>query len=851
AVATLLLPAAAAAQANLIPNIPAGWAWPLVPRPAADATSTSAPAPTTLTGNSAATWLSQSCRNIGTLSTGSFHSEARLDGELVLHDRSWATLAPGAVGIALNGGPYTVRGGRHTLELRLDSTNIVTESSEADNNVARQWVWSPLAVVAGSRILRDAPPDPTGGWSVIPDGQSKYDNCDGFRFTAGAGWDVLYSRVGDVAADYDCLLYTASTGAANGFATPLAASRRRGAGLDGALLNGHLIPGQTFDVGVERIAGSATWYVEHVASQPLACGDSLAITLGTGEMLRLFDVSVAAGDIGPLTVTLQLATTEPSVQALWADRAFQRGALTDLSSTAATDGNGRLRLYVTADAAGQYGLVIMRDPDWGTAARSLTLKVERTKADLTPFAPVGWHSPLVPRPQIDGTPTSVALPDTLPAYNSSLGAVLNWCVRNDSPLAVPATSNTEIFADGVTRGYFPVPALGALGVYTLNGTTRGEYYAGRHTLSLHADRDGVITELSEANNVYGEQYCWGPLFEVHTGDMGWGGPAPDLDGGMADLTSGETFWWNSRGWRLPKPPDNVWWAAFAIIPPAGNDADLALHETLRGVKDGFAEPLATSGSGAGQSDYVLVNHNITPRRTFDVGVLNFGDPSGFTPGYSQSTTCGETGAIDLPPHTIGVGELVQLVEFYFTPGYYLFHLDNQTPYLSWGLTLHRPDLPYQGKLSGTAAYAPAPGEDTWLHAQVTTAGWHCLAIWQPGPDVVWSGTYQLSIRSGFTPVPPEPELPAATAIAGIHPNPFNPRATIAFDLARPAVARLMVYDLRGARVRTLVSAPLPAGRHEATWDGRDDAGRPLASGTYLARLEAGGVTEMKKMVLVK
>ena len=83
------------------------------------------------------------------------------------------------------------------------------------------------------------------------------------------------------------------------------------------------------------------------------------------------------------------------------------------------------------------------------------------------------------------------------------------------------------------------------------------------------------------------------------------------------------------------------------------------------------------------------------------------------------------------------------------------------------------------------------------------------------------------------------------------PNPFNPRTTIRFELARAGAARLAVYDVCGRRVRTLLDGSLAAGSHEAEWDGRDDSGREVGSGVYLARLESGGVAAVARMGLVR
>ena len=95
-------------------------------------------------------------------------------------------------------------------------------------------------------------------------------------------------------------------------------------------------------------------------------------------------------------------------------------------------------------------------------------------------------------------------------------------------------------------------------------------------------------------------------------------------------------------------------------------------------------------------------------------------------------------------------------------------------------------------------------------------------------------------------------VPNATRLAQNTPNPFNPKTTIAFALPRPESVTLTVHDLAGRLVRTLVSGePLPAGRHERDWWGRDERGRRVASGVYLYRLEAGSYNETKRMTLLK
>lgn len=99
--------------------------------------------------------------------------------------------------------------------------------------------------------------------------------------------------------------------------------------------------------------------------------------------------------------------------------------------------------------------------------------------------------------------------------------------------------------------------------------------------------------------------------------------------------------------------------------------------------------------------------------------------------------------------------------------------------------------------------------------------------------------------------PPPAGASAETRLFAAVPNPFNPRTTIRFALPAAGAVRLAVHGLDGRLVATLVSGDLPAGEHEAVWDGRDRAGRPAASGIYICRLEAGGVVRAERVALLK
>ncbi|MDO9170522.1 MAG: FlgD immunoglobulin-like domain containing protein, partial [bacterium] len=73
---------------------------------------------------------------------------------------------------------------------------------------------------------------------------------------------------------------------------------------------------------------------------------------------------------------------------------------------------------------------------------------------------------------------------------------------------------------------------------------------------------------------------------------------------------------------------------------------------------------------------------------------------------------------------------------------------------------------------------------------------------------------------------------------------------ISFLLSAPARATLVVFDARGRRVRGLLDESRPAGPASVIWDGRDDAGRALPGGVYVARLSAGSAPLAIKLSFV-
>ncbi len=110
-------------------------------------------------------------------------------------------------------------------------------------------------------------------------------------------------------------------------------------------------------------------------------------------------------------------------------------------------------------------------------------------------------------------------------------------------------------------------------------------------------------------------------------------------------------------------------------------------------------------------------------------------------------------------------------------------------------------------------------------------------------------------RNGATtehgPVSAQVALPTELALAQNYPNPFNPATTISFELPTPQNVRLVVYNIAGQEIRTLVNGSFAAGVHDIIWDARDNAGQALPTGVYYYRLYTAKEVLTKKLLLTK
>jgi hypothetical protein len=199
------------------------------------------------------------------------------------------------------------------------------------------------------------------------------------------------------------------------------------------------------------------------------------------------------------------------------------------------------------------------------------------------------------------------------------------------------------------------------------------------------------------------------------------------------------------------------------------------------------------------------------------------------------------------------------------PGVYIYYIsDPQNPIQC--IDIDPPGV-VMGKIAGengylyVKSYYQSNATTIWVYNVRTS--WPPLEVghyknpeWTPGGIGV-SGNYAFAAPGGHLAVydcaqalavkePLKPSLPTHFALLPPTPNPFNPSTVLSYELRVPSPVSLRIYDTAGRLVATLVNGRKEAGTHTATFDGSR-----LASGIYLAKLQAGDFTATQKLVLLK
>ncbi|HEX6791419.1 MAG TPA: FlgD immunoglobulin-like domain containing protein [Candidatus Krumholzibacteria bacterium] len=133
---------------------------------------------------------------------------------------------------------------------------------------------------------------------------------------------------------------------------------------------------------------------------------------------------------------------------------------------------------------------------------------------------------------------------------------------------------------------------------------------------------------------------------------------------------------------------------------------------------------------------------------------------------------------------------------------------------------------------------------------LATNGYYTLVIDDLSEDETGNYSVTVNTSGGVTGTGDTP-APAELALHPAVPSPFSQSTRFDYDLPADDHVRLDVYDVGGRRVRSLADEDRPAGRHAATWDGRDLRGARVASGVYYLRMQTRAGVKLQKVVLVR
>ncbi len=176
-------------------------------------------------------------------------------------------------------------------------------------------------------------------------------------------------------------------------------------------------------------------------------------------------------------------------------------------------------------------------------------------------------------------------------------------------------------------------------------------------------------------------------------------------------------------------------------------------------------------------------------------------------------------------------------------------------------------LSEQSDFVGGIVYAKPAGTDEWTgYSYIKEDGSFDLPVESDGTYVILVTTKdgdtestvevknleaQTTVEITGIPQPKDNLVVKTDQLFNAYPNPFNPSTTIKVQMAQTGPAQLIIYNVLGQKVRTLYNGVLTQGIKKFTWNGKDNAGRQVASGLYFYQLKTQNVTQTKAVMFIK
>jgi hypothetical protein len=440
-----------------------------------------------------------------------------------------------------------------------------------------------------------------------------------------------------------------------------------------------------------------------------------------------------------------------------------------------------------------------------------------------------------------GAKTSFCILD-LQIYDSSLPGY--------SPVAEFNSCSTTV--QGLSVGWSDIYSKNLTGQnIDITGIPDGQYW-----LEAEVDPDDHMREVDELNNAARIKVTIGaplaiapdpyepnqsrgeldlrPIGGVNSPSLGPCGPLRKIEG-LTIHASNNDDWYR---FYLPTTANSSHFVRIEFVHALG-DLDMTLLNSAG----------STVGSATGSSDSETISLNGRPAGYYDLRVY----------GYSGATNSDYTLTIDPPANG------TPLIDVLNPPAGQILVLQGVETYtVTWTASdpeanpiwvnvyvNHEPV--WNGQQIHLTTSTNTPGEyglhvintselgfGPWYVYTEITDGGSVSGEWSDGSIYLWD------------PVVSAPPVTRITRLHAPSPNPFNPRTVLRLELdAAAAAVDWAVFDLRGARVATIERGSLGAGLHERIFEGKDDAGRKLASGVYLVRAKLGDWQQSVKVVLAQ
>jgi hypothetical protein len=512
---------------------------------------------------------------------------------------------------------------------------------------------------------------------------------------------------------------------------------------------------------------------------------------------------------------------------------------------------------VQIDTAGYYGLVVWKAHSWDLAENVVyNIDIYETPPNLTYSTPAGWSYPFTPRSTGDAGTYYAPLSTHL--YGDSATTYINVSWANVGPDTAGPHETHCFLDDGFLTAFRRVAPLAPAGSLFVVNIGPLNMRGGRHTLSESIDILDEVLESDEGDNEFSRQFVWAP-------------PALTMDDPVLrpmPPPRGTGTYPNCDGYFVPWTLN--WTYVTAMCPFADEDLDLLLYTDYENSESGFSDLVASSMMGSGQTDFVGSRYTTVAEFPAAVQPLPYkGDAGGGGAPEDPLATSIWVHAVssegwvffesDLPVEIedeFYAYEILSVYDIQLDVGDYDFHLVNSLGTADLALAIMPLAAQFYGRADAEVeANSGGPAQDEFVTFTSTDAGWYEVIVFKVGyVDMPKGAVFSLRVgEAGVAGVWDEEQLiPDEFAVEQNRPNPFSGQTTVRFGVPNPgAHVKLSVYDVAGRHIATLVDGERQPGYHDATWDGTAASGKPVSSGIYFCRFEAGGRTMTRQMLLLK